>query len=123
MAMKATEMPSDKAPPWIGLGQRDIDLLPKVAGADKGGDDQHRKCEHDGLVEAEQDFGHREAQADTREDLPVRAAHGATGLDQLRVDAAQAEDRVAHGRHKRVGHHGDHGCEVTDPEQHDRRHE
>ena len=41
MAMKATLSTGDDASARIGLGQRDIDLLAEVPGADQGGDDQH----------------------------------------------------------------------------------
>ena len=65
----------------IGLGERDIDLLTEVAGADEGGDDEHGKRQHDGLVEAEQHLGQRQRQADSGGELQGRATRGDPRLD------------------------------------------
>ena len=52
IAMKATHRPATRPAADVGLGERDVDLLAEVAGADQGGDHQHRDREHDGLVDA-----------------------------------------------------------------------
>ena len=109
----------DEAGADVGAGERDVDLLAEVAGADQRGDDQHGDREQDRLVDAEQDLGQRQRQPELEEALRRRGAHGAGGLDERGVDLADAERGVADGRGERVEDDGDHGGELADAEQHD----
>ena len=113
--------PRHDAAPDIGLGERDVNLLPEIARADQRRDDQHRDRQHDRLVHAEHDFRQRQRQPHLGQELSSCRAHRLRRLDQRRVDLANAERRVADRRRDGVEDDGDHGGEIADPEEHDDR--
>src|SRR5699024_9291530 len=86
-------------------GERDIELADaaddcatEAAGADHAGEDDHRQGEHDHLVDAGHDGGHRQRDLDLRQNVTRTGAEGLTGLDDLGVDLANGEFGQPHAR-------------------------
>ena len=79
------------------------------------------KRQHDGLVDAQQDFRQGHRQTNMAQQLRAGAARDQTGLNQFFADRAHAMGCIAHRRSQGIEDDGDQGSEIANPEQHDNR--
>lgn len=93
-------------------------VVAQTTRSDHGRDDYHRKCNHDGRVDAGHDGRQPPGNLHLEQQLPRRAAEGDTRLDLLAVDLADSEARQSHHRPHRKDHRRQHAQHLVQTDQH-----
>ena len=93
----------------------------EAAGADQAGDDDHGQRQHDHLVDARHDRRQGERQLDPRRMWRGRGAEGVGGLDELRVDLADAQLGQPDAGRQREDDGGDDAGDHAEAEEDDAR--